>query len=376
MNTGSMTAAKLIWQTTDEKYRAAGRKWQGIPGIERTRGGRLIAAWYSGMDGETCGNFVVVEKSDDGGVTWTDGWLIVEHEDPRVRCFDECVWHDPEGQIWLFWAQCEGGLYDGRAGVWEIHTSDADSEKPVFTAPRRIANGVMLNKPTVLKDGRWLLPCALWEKDFTAISGEGHPELDGEIGANIYVSEDGGETFRYESGVRIPERMCDEHSVIEKQDGALWLLSRTSRGIGQAFSYDGGKTWKDAGHSGLSGPNARFSVSRLQSGELLLINHINPTNALSERKWKKRDNLMAMLSKDDGKTWVGGLMLDARSDVSYPDVTEGPDGRIYVIYDRDRFGAKEILLSVFRAEDVLAGYPVSEDTVMRRVISAASGKKE
>ena len=44
MNTGSMTAAKLIWQTTDEKYRAAGRKWQGIPGIERTRGGRLIAA--------------------------------------------------------------------------------------------------------------------------------------------------------------------------------------------------------------------------------------------------------------------------------------------------------------------------------------------
>lgn len=376
MNTGSMTAATLIWQPKDEKYRASGRKWQGIPAIERTRGGRLLAAWYSGMEGETCGNFVVVEKSDDGGETWTDAWLIVAHEDPLVRCFDECLWRDPQGRIWLFWAQCEGGLFDGRAGVWEIHTANPDSERPDFTEPRRIANGVMLNKPAVLKDGRWLMPCALWEKDFAKIAGEGHPELDDEIGANIYVSCDHGETFRFESGVRIPDRMCDEHSVIEKNDGTLWLLSRTSRGIGQAFSRDKGKTWEDAGHSGLSGPNSRFNVTRLQNGDLLLINHINPTNVLSARKWKKRDNLMAMLSKDDGQSWTGGLMLDVRPDVSYPDVTEAPDGRILAIYDRDRMGAKEILMCAFRPEDVEAGYPVSEDAFLRRVINKATGVKD
>ena len=281
-----------------------------------------------------------------------------------------------EGKDLAVLAQCEGGHYDGRAGVWETHTDNADAARPLFTEPRRVANGVMLNKPTVLKDGRWLLPCALWEKDFAVIAGAGHPELDGEIGANIYVSCDEGESFHYESGVRIPDRMCDEHSVVECRDGTLWLLSRTSRGIGQAFSRDGGKSWEDAGHSGISGPNSRFNVTRLKNGELLLINHVNPTNVLREKKWKKRDNLMAMLSEDDGKSWRGGLMLDVRTDVSYPDVTEGEDGRICAIYDRDRFHEKEILMCVFRPEDVKAGYFVSADAVMRRVISKAAGTKE
>ena len=31
-------------------------------------------------------------------------------------------------------------------------------------------------------------------------------------------------------------------------------------------------------------------------------------------------------SVDDGKTWYGNLMLDAREQVSYPDGVEGEDG--------------------------------------------------
>ena len=103
------------------------------------------------------------------------------------------------------------------------------------------------------------------------------------------------------------------------------------------------------------------------------MNHVNPTNAISTEVWKRRDNLMAMLSKDDGRSWIGGLMLDTRPDISYPDGFEGLDGRIYVIYDRERTNAREILMAVFRPEDVLEGRIVSSDAKLRMVINRARG---
>ncbi|HML46806.1 MAG TPA: sialidase family protein, partial [Clostridia bacterium] len=99
MNKGSMTPATLLFQPEGPEYPAAGRLWQGIPAIERTRGGRLFAAWYSGRKTEEAGNFVVVEKSDDDGATWTDAYLVIAHDDPMVRCFDQCLWLDPLGRL-------------------------------------------------------------------------------------------------------------------------------------------------------------------------------------------------------------------------------------------------------------------------------------
>ena len=85
------------------------------------------------------------------------------------------------------------------------------------------------------------------------------------------------------------------------------------------------------------------------------------------------------ISRDDGKTWEGGLLLDGRSQVSYPDVTER-DGEITVIYDRERGGfkeslaeaqgeAREILLARFTEEDILHGALLSSGGFLQRVIS-------
>ena len=48
----------------------------------------------------------------------------------------------------------------------------------------------------------------------------------------------------------------------------------------------------------------------------------------------------------DGKSWSGGLLLDERTAVSYPDIAQSPDGDIYVCQDNNtqpmhlwRFGA-------------------------------------
>ncbi|MEO2020033.1 MAG: sialidase family protein [Fuerstiella sp.] len=56
--------------------------------------------------------------------------------------------------------------------------------------------------------------------------------------------------------------------------------------------------------------------------------------------------------KDEGKTWSGGLMIDEREDVTYPDGVQADDGRIYIIYDHQRTPLGEVLLATFSEEDV------------------------
>ena len=369
----ALVPAKVITNHSIPAYLSAGRQWQGIPSLEKTAGGRIFVCWYSGGATEEPGNVIILEKSDDGGESFTDGLVLVKHDDPAVRCFDPALWIDPEGRFWLFWTQSKD-TFDGRAGVWAARCDDPDGRELFFTEPRRIADGLMLNKPTVRQNGDWLLPVALWSADFIRAS-EDHPELREEALANVYVSSDEGETFIRAGGVDVPRRGFDEHMIVELRDGRLWILVRTKDGIGQAFSSDGGKTYEGIGFSGHTGPNSRFFIRRLRSGRILLVNHVNPTYLTDPKDWNIRNNLMAMLSEDDGKTWIGGLMLDSRIGVSYPDGKEDEDGTIYVTYDYDRLGAREILMAVFTEEDVLAGMTVTPKARLRVLVNRATGEK-
>ena len=75
--------------------------------------------------------------------------------------------------------------------------------------------------------------------------------------------------------------------------------------------------------------------------------------------------LTAWLSEDDGKTWKGGLMLDERKGISYPDGFQAPDGTIYISYDRNRATDGEILLARFTEEDILARKLVGPKSKLR-----------
>ena len=86
-----------------------------------------------------------------------------------------------------------------------------------------------------------------------------------------------------------------------------------------------------------------------------------------------RKLLTAYLSRDDGATWEGGLMLDERPGVSYPDGQQTADGTIYITYDYDRIRSREIYFCAFREEDILAGKDVSGKVRMRCLISKSRG---
>lgn len=338
-----------------EKYDAAFRRFQGVPALERSKGGRLWAAFYGGGTCEGAENYVLVLTSDDDGRSWSNPRLAIDPPD-KVRACDPCLWLDPLNRLWLFWAQSYG-YYDGRCGVWASVCDDPDAESPAWSAPRRIWHGIMVNKPTVLASGEWLLPITLWSNKESGLN-----DLPDERYSNVIVSDDQGATY-YKRGFADVENRCyDEHMIVERRDGSLWMLVRTTYGIGESVSLDQGKTWSPGKPTRLGGPSSRFFIRRLRSGRLLLVNHYG---------FKGRSHLTAQLSDDDGLTWNEGLLLDKRDEVSYPDGLEAPDGTLYIIYDRERTKHMEILLAVFSEEDVLAGRCVTPHARLQGLVNKA-----
>ncbi len=352
------------------------RRFQGIPGIERAANGRLWATWYAGgpeESGEGPGNYVVVATSRDDGETWSRPKLVIDPPG-EVRAFDPALWHDPDGRLWLFWSQ-SFGHYDGRTGVWCATTDDSTNEDPVWSEPRRLANGIALNKPIVRSNGEWLLPVAMWHmKPSSNIPEEHRHHLEDEWGSAVWASDDNGETWSLRGRAVVPESRCDEHMIVERRDGSLWMLVRTRYGIGESDSSDGGRTWSPSAPSRIPHVVSRFFVRRLSSGRLLLVRHDPGEGRFAEpdKHSGVRSELTAFVSDDDGMTWHGGLKLDARSGVSYPDGVQAPDGRIYIIYDRNRQSDREILMAVFTEEDVIQGSPVSATARLRVVVDKAS----
>ncbi len=338
------------------------RIWQGIPSVEVTKKGRIFVTFYSGGTKEEIGNYAMVVASDDGGMTYSEPIAAAYLE--GHRCYDPCLWLDPLGRLWFTWSICPNdGLY---ASVCD----DPDAETLRWGEPFFVGNDIMMNKPIVLSSGEWLFPLAVWDEGIRSLP----PEFDSrtpEKGSFVYKSSDNGKTFHKLGGADVKRRHFDEHMVVELLDGRLMMLVRTFYGIGMSFSDDRGKTWSKSRNSLLGGPSSRFHIRRLASGRLLLINHV---------KFTGRNNLTALLSEDDGKTWPHQLLLDGRKQVSYPDAAQADDGSILITYDRDRGAFKkdlntalacqrEILMARITEEDILAGTLVSEGSYLQRIVS-------
>src|SRR5690606_11658443 len=125
------------------------------------------------------------------------------------------------------------------------------------------------------------------------------------------------------------------------------MTARTNIGIWESYSKDKGMTWSKP-KKYLPHISSRHFIRRLNSGNLLMVRH----GGLWERT-AYRSKLTAYLSTDEGLTWQGGLSLDDRRGVSYPDGFQSKEDMIYVSYDRNRNMDGEILMAIFTEEDIL-----------------------
>ncbi len=341
------------------EHAVTNRAFAGIPSLAVAPKGRLWATWYAGVTpAEDLNNYVVLSTSGDNGATWTEGLTVDPDAQGPVRSFDPELWVSPDGRLFLFWAQMEKGRRDVELGVWCIETSAPDAAHPVWSKPRRLGDGVMMCKPLTLSSGEWVLPISKWRE-------HNHS-------AQMIVSTDAGKSWELRGACNVPEadRQFDEHMFVERKDGSLWLLVRTKYGIGESVSTDRGKTWPELKPSAILHTPSRFFVRRLASGNLLLVKH-GPLHTRTSRS-----HLTAYISMDDGHTWSGGLMLDERLGVSYPDGQQTPDGLIRIIYDYNRVADRNILMATFREADVVAGKGVSSELRLHQLVSKATGGQE
>lgn len=327
-----------------------------IIGMDRTPKGRIWGCWTG--TGDKKDGYFLLATSDDGGESWSKPRMAIGARLEAAQKISGALvgnlWTDPKGRLWLFFDQ-QLGDPKKRITNWFMRCDDPDAVEPVWSEPVMFAEGCTLNKPTVLKDGTWLLPVSDWQKKT----------------ARLFASTDEGLTWTERSNLQFPDWQFDEHMTVELNDGRLWMLARTSGQPHESFSSDGGKTWSEPKLAAtVQNVSSRFFLRRLKSGRILLVKNGSPAERLP-----KRTHMSAWLSEDEGQTWIGGLMLDERNAVSYPDGFESPDGLIHILYDWNRHTDAEILMAKFREEDVLAGKILSKDAKLLMLANKATGPK-
>ena len=167
-----------------------------------------------------------------------------------------------------------------------------------------------------------------------------------------FVSDDDGHTWQRSSLVTTPDHTgggfhngirwnhgAAEPTVVELQDGRLWMIIRTSQDHHyQSFSDDGGLTWSESSPSPFYGTITMPTIGRLKDGRLLFLwsnttplPEVNNTDGVWDDVFTNRNAIHAAVSADDGKTWTGfrELYLDPRRDASDFGTTPGIDKSVH-----------------------------------------------
>jgi hypothetical protein len=339
-------------QNDNPKFMLSARNWQGIASIGKDRLGNLYVAWLAT---ETCGgecneNYLTVSLSRDKGNSWSHNKLIlnVKPED-STRMKEANFFNDKYGNLYMYWGkqvQKKSVAAKEWAITWYSKIALSNDGNTInYSPPRRIAEGIMLNKLFYSKfSDQIVFPIAR--------SYEGNYAMHKPF---IYMADYGTENlvnFTKVGAIPLPVAVSQihEHMVVQLKDSTYLGMARTQNGLYYSKSKDG-KIWEDAKKFTVLGATtaARFHLGVLNSGRLILIFN-NDTN---------RSYLTVCLSEDDGLTWPYKLLIDNTKStpggygVSYPDMIETDPGVLNIVYDYLRFPAGTINFIAIKEEDII-----------------------
>lgn len=337
-----------LHENTEETYNPEDRKWQGIPQIAVSNGGRIWASWYSGGDKEpSTDNYIVLSYSDDG-VNFVDPFIIIDHANYERRVFDPVLFLDTnKNELWIFF--CFNGY--GKTYI-KITNPDASPEEITWTTAVNTGFGNFIHPTFITDSGEWLIPTQISTSEIS-----------------IMTSVDSGRAWIQKSIVKTSptNKTSHECQLVQLSNSEIWLLARIDSGynggIERWISLDGGNTFNfhsDNMESPLCGPGSKFCIKRLSSGNLLLVNNNSVTY---------RSEIVAFYSTDNGNTWEKGITLDYRNDVSYPEIAVDSNDNIYVIWDKGRYAEHEIRYSRFTEADLISGVMIDENDKNSIVVS-------
>jgi hypothetical protein len=231
--------------------------------------------------------------------------------------------------------------------LYHMRSTDGRTQ---WTEPQRIFEGYLgaIQCLVQLQSGRIIAPFADW------IAGRPTAPPTGPSVTTAIYSDDGGRTW-----MRSPARLTSpcyegynggnygacEPTILELEDGRVWMIIRTQTGfLYESFSEDG-VNWSEAKPSRFPSSNSPAFPIRLPDGRIVLFwnNCEMPPRVGQDGVYGGRDALHAAISDDEGETWRGfrEVYRDATRNGSpsktgdrgtaYPHATLTPDGRILLV---------------------------------------------
>lgn len=309
--------------------------------------GRLL--WLTSENGGT------VRLSTDDGATWEQIATMYDGEGPGRPTQDlECgnairtpsgviiyFYRDFENKRWK-WDDATGEAIEASLDVWAIRSVDGGL---TWTDRQRIYEGWCgaIEDMIVTRDGAVVVPieCLLHNP--------------GRHGTYTVRSTDDGVTWQpsnlIDLGGRGHHDGAMEATLTELADGRLMMLLRTTLDrLWRAWSYDGGRTWRQIEPTDIPASNAPAFVLRLASGRLVLVwNPLSPgreMRPLTELAWDGppasagsevnsdgwRDSLLIAVSEDEGATWGEPRVLAEGPRLCYPQVLERRPGELWISF--------------------------------------------
>ena len=283
-------------------------------GLMRLDNGEIRHYTYSDNNKENRPFYI---RSRDNGLTWDTVFVDNEWTGADVK--------SPVSGEYIRLLSTDSGVVCTRSsgaidGTWEPHL--------VYEPGPDEGRYIMLKPPKFAKNGERILVGAHSTK---------------RIGCGVFFSDDDGLTWKRSAFVNAPPHQprgkhkgtrwnhgAVEPTVVELNDGRIWMLARTARDKHyESFSDDGGETWSEMQPSRFYGTITMPTIGRLDDGRLLLIwNNTTPLpeKARADGHWEdvftNRDVIHAAISDDDGKTWKGFRELYLNPNRNDPDYAE------------------------------------------------------
>lgn len=291
-------------------------------GLAKLADGSMMAVYstpssYYAKPGQT---WIAARVTKDGGKTWSAEQRIASQ--PNCQPSHPSILRARDGTLHVFYLAFKTWKWKGenptpeaQSDVYAVRSAD---EGRTWSEPQPIFDGYSgaTNGAVETRDGTLLVPYSHYVND------------PGRLVSRVSISNDKGKTWTLGQVIDIggagDHEGALEPSLLELQDGRVWMLIRTTRGhFWNSYSSDGGKTWTKAEAGNIPATSAPGHMARLQDGRLALV--WNP-------KAKGRRELHVAVSADDGTTWAKSQMIAKGKSVTYPFVLEGAPGELWVGY--------------------------------------------
>jgi len=303
--------------------------------------GSLIA-----IDDESAKDKGLYTSSDDGR-TWSKARKVYDGPPPGIPSAAGVLLKTHDGAIvWVYmdmstlkydWDKVKNEPRDGmHLDVWAIRSLDDGRTWGDRQMISRGWCGALIDIIQTRK-GRIVVPVMRLLKD------------PGRHAVVTYVSDDNGKAWRHSHMIDLggagDHDGALEPTLAELSDGRLLMLIRTNLGrFWEAFSEDGGHSWRTIRPSQINASSAPGYLTRLASGRLALVwNRLYPEGkndypkmgggTMSERKvsWH-REELSLAFSEDDGRTWTKPVVIARQRGawLSYPAIFERRPGELWI----------------------------------------------